>query len=150
VLRDPKIFGDTLFLAAAPPLNQTAVVPDNRATKDLATRLIVTASTQRAGAVVTGFAGGEDWTAGRIRLDAGTTGVLTVRPPPARLSKGNHAIESFGLVVTPTGDGQLYGVRMLDEQGPRGPLVTSFPLRTARLQAKVRESYPDVAVGTVR
>jgi hypothetical protein len=149
VLRDPKIFGDTLFLAAAPPLNQTAVVPDNRATKDLATRLILTAPTQGAGAVVTGFAGGQDWTAGRIRLDTGTTGVLTVRPPPAKLSKGSHNIESFGLVVTPTGDGQLYGVRMLDEQGPRGPLVTSFPLRTARLQAKVRESYPDIAVGTV-
>jgi Family of unknown function (DUF5719) len=143
-LRNPDIFGDVLFLAAAAPLDAPAVVPDNRTTEDLTTRLILSAPEGATSVSVTGFAQGRDWNAGRVDLDAGTTRVLTIDPPKR---SGGRPIESFGLVVTPRGDEPLYVVRMLDEEGPRGPLVTSFPLRTARLQVEVPEAYPDVAAG---
>jgi len=146
-LANPDLFGDVLYLAAANPLDAPAVVPDNRTSADLQTRLILTAPDEGATAVVTGFAGGKQWTAARVDLAAGTTQVVTVEPPKA---KGNKKrTESYGLVVTPGGAGPLYGVRMLDEEGPRGPLVTSFPLKTARLLAQVPEAIPEIAVGSV-
>ena len=147
VLKNPDIFGDALYLAAAEPLSAPAVVPDNRTTKDLQTRLLFTATDAPAAATVTAFAGGEEWTVGTVELAAETTQGLTVEPHSVK----GRTIRSFGLVVTPTsgasGDTSLYAVRMLDEEGPRGPLVTSFPLRTARLLATIPGSYPDVAVG---
>lgn len=144
VLKSPDIFGDVLFLAASDPIDAPAVVPDNRTTPDLQTRLLLTAPEGSATAVVTGFADGKEWTAGRVELAAGTTQGFTVEPPKV---KGKR-VDSYGLIVTPSGAGPLYGVRMLDEEGPRGPLVTSFPLTTARLLAKVPEAFPDVAVGS--
>ncbi len=144
LLEDPDIFGDVLFLAAADPLDAAAVVPDNRSTKDLQTRLILTAPESAESAVITGFARGREWTAGRYSLDAGTTKVVTV---DVRKIKGRR-VDSYGLVVTPGGAGALYGVRMLDEQGPRGPLVSSFPLTTARLLAEVPEAFPQIMVGS--
>ena len=59
-----------------------------------------------------------------------------------------RVVDSYGLIVTPGGEGPLYAVRMLDEEGPRGPLVTSFPLTSARLLVQVPEAVPDIAVGT--
>jgi hypothetical protein len=144
VLRSPDIFGDVLFLAASDPIDAPAVVPDNRTTADLQTRLLLTAPDGGATAVVTGFAGGKEWTAERVQLAAGTTQVVTVDPPRVRGAQ----VESYGLVVTPGGSGPLYAVRMLDEEGPRGPLVTSFPLTTARLLAQVPEAFADVTVGS--
>ena len=145
-LRNPDIFGDVMYLAAAAPLAAPAVVPDNRTTKDLDTRLIFSAPESAAGAEVTAFAGGREWEAGRVSLASSTTEVLTIDPPSIR----GTTVDSYGLVITPTGDGPLYGVRFLDEEGPRGPLVTSFPLTTARLLAQVPEAYPDVAVGATQ
>jgi hypothetical protein len=146
-LRNPDIFGDVLYLAAAGPLTAPAVVPDNRTTKDLQTRLIFSAPDGPAGATVTAFAGGQEWNVGRVDLAGGTTDVLTIEPPTVQ----GKTVASYGLVVTPrtgsSGDGPLYGVRMLDEEGPRGPLVTSFPMTTARLLATVPEAYPDVPLG---
>jgi hypothetical protein len=145
-LRDPDIFGDVLYLAAASPLTAPAVVPDNHTTEDLQTRMIFSAPEGPAGVTVTAFGGGREWRVGRLDLDAATTGVLTVQPPEIK----GKPIHSYGLVVTPRGSSEsapLFGVRMLDEEGPRGPLVTSFPLTTARLLARVPESYPDVALG---
>lgn len=144
VLENPDIFGDALYLAAAQPFDAPAVVPDNRSTKDLQTRIILSAPDAGATAVVSGFAAGREWTAGRISLAAGDTKVLTI---PAK-KIGGEPVKTFGLVITPGGTGSLYGVRMLDEEGPRGPLVTSFPLSSARLLAEVPEAYPDVAVGS--
>jgi hypothetical protein len=144
VLRNPDIFGDSLYLAASSPLDAPAVVPDNRTTRDLQTRLILSAPEGAASATVTGFSGGEEWKAGRVELAAESTQVLTIEPPKR---KGKR-VESYGLVITPDGSGPIYGVRMLDEEGPRGPLVTSFPLTVARLLATVPEAYPDVSVGT--
>ena len=143
-LRDPDLFGDVLYLAATEPLTAPAVVPDNRTTADLETRLLFSAPGDATSAEVMGFAGGRQWSAGRIELEAGTTGSLTIEPPRT----GGSRVASYGLVIRPTGDGPIYGVRMLDEEGPRGPLVTAFPLTTARLLAKVPEAYPDIAVGT--
>lgn len=151
-LKNPDLLGDVLYLAAAKPIDAPAVVPDNRTSADLQTRLILTATEADVTAVVTGFAGGKEWTAARVDLPAGTTQVVTVEPPKAGAGKGRNAndkkIESYGLVVTPGGAGLLYGVRMLDEEGPRGPLVTSFPLTTARLLAQVREAIPQIVVGS--
>ncbi|HUV47954.1 MAG TPA: DUF5719 family protein [Actinomycetes bacterium] len=144
LLKNPDIFGDVLFLAAADSLGAPAVVPDNRTTKDLQTRLILSAPDGGATAVVKGFAAGREWTAGRVSLASGATKVMTI--PPKRI-KGKK-VDSFGLVITPGGSGSLYGVRMLDEEGPRGPLVTSFPLTTARLLAEVPETFPDISVGS--
>ena len=143
-LRDPDIFGDVLFLAAAAPLTAPAVVPDNRSTGDLQTRLIFSAPESAAGAEVTAFARGREWDAGRVDLGSSTTEVLTIEAPMI----GGKRVDSYGLVITPSGDGPLYGVRFLDEEGPRGPLVTSFPLTTARLLAEVPVAYPDVVVGS--
>lgn len=144
VLKDPDIFGDALFLAAAGPFDAPAVVPDNRSAEDLQTRLILSAPGAGATAVVTGFAAGREWTAGRVALAAGDTKVLTI----AAKKIGGKPVKTFGLVVQPGGAGPLYGVRMLDEAGPRGPLVSSFPLTSARLLAQVPEAFPDVAVGS--
>lgn len=144
VLKDPDIFGDALYLAAARPFHAPAVVPDNRTTNDLQTRLVLSAPQGGATAVVTAFAGGREWTAGRVSLAAGATKVLTI---PAK-KIGGKPVKTFGLVITPGGAGSLYGVRMLDEEGPRGPLVTSFPLTSARLLAEVPEAFPDIAVGS--
>ena len=66
LLKDPGLFGDVLFLAGADPLDAAAVVPDNRSTKDLQTRLILSAPDSAATAVITGFAKGKEWTAGRV------------------------------------------------------------------------------------
>lgn len=145
VLENPDIFGDLLFLAAAPPLDAPAVVPDNRTTKDLQTRLVVTAPEGAGGVTVNGFGQGQDWGAGRLEVPAGTTRVLTIEPPKEK----GKPVASYGLVVTPIGDEPVYVVRMLDEEGPRGPLVTSFPLTTARLLAAIPDTYPDVSVGTL-
>lgn len=146
-LKDPDIFGDALYLAAAEPLSAPAVVPDNRTTKDLQTRLLFTATGSATSATVTAFSGGEEWDVGTVQLEPETTQVLTVEPHTVK----GRTTSSFGLVVTPEADpggsAPLYAVRMLDEEGPRGPLVTSFPLRTARLLATIPESYPDVAIG---
>ena len=146
-LSNPDIFGDALYLAAAEPLTAPAVVPDNRTTKDLQTRLIFSAPDGPAGATVTAFAGGQEWNVGHVDLADGTTDVLTIEAPKVH----GKTVHAYGLVVTPRAgspdDGPLYGVRMLDEEGPRGPLVTSFPLITARLLATVPESYPDVPLG---
>lgn len=144
LLKDPDIFGDVLFLAAAEPLDAPAVVPDNRTTKDLQTRLILSAPEGGATAVITGFAAGREWTAGRVSLASGATKVFTI---PSKTLKGKK-VDTFGLVVTPGGGGSLYGVRMLDEAGPRGPLVSSFPLTPARLLAEVPEAFPDISVGS--
>ena len=106
--------------------------PTTGTTEDLATRLVLTAPDGRdvrvrspaSPAVAT-------WSAGRVDLAAGTTRRVTVsRPRPGQPTDSG----SFG-DPTPPGDGPVYGVRMLDEEGPRGPLVTSLPLRTARLHA---------------
>ena len=146
-LSNPDIFGDALFLAAAEPLTAPAVVPDNRTTKDLQTRLIFSAPKGPAGATVTAFAGGKEWNVGRVDLAAGTTDVLTIDPPKQN-GKTIDLMDWWSRHVLGRGDdGPLYGVRMLDEEGPRGPLVTSFPLITARLLATVPEAYPDVPLG---
>lgn len=145
-LRNPDIFGDVLYLAASAPLQAPAVVPDNRTTQDLQTRLIFSAPQESASAEVTLFAEGRQWQGGRVDLAPETTEVLTIEPPQLR----GQRIDSYGLVITPSGDGPLYGVRFLDEEGPRGPLVTSFPLTTARLLAEVPVAYPDVAVGATQ
>jgi hypothetical protein len=147
LLADPDQFGDVMYLAAAQPLTAPAVVPDNRTTSDLQTRLIFTATSAPAQATVTAFSGGDEWAVGTVDLAAESTVVLTV--PPHR-AKG-RTVGSYGLVVTPSAtEGEvpsLYAVRMLDEEGSRGPLVTSFPLRTARLLATVPEAYPDIGLG---
>lgn len=147
-LADPDIFGDVLYLAAAEPLSAPAVVPDNRTTSDLQTRLIFTATDRPAEATVTAFSGGEEWEVGAVDLAAQSTQVLTVEPHEVK----GRTIASFGLVVTPAdsadAEAPLYVVRMLDEEGPRGPLITSFPLTTARLLATVPEAYPDVPLGS--
>jgi len=142
MLRRPSYFGDTLFLAAVPPLGAAAVVPDNRDTADLSTRLVLTAPEGAATVEVSTFVGARIEAPVSVPLAAGTTTWLTVEAPKGR--------QRFGLVVTPqAGSGPVYGVRMLDEEGPRGPLVTSLPLRTARLTAVVPEAVPDIAAGTV-
>jgi hypothetical protein len=141
-LENPDIFGDTLYLAASLPLTAPAVVPDNRITKDLATRLVLSAPGDAASVKVTAFAGDEQVPVTTVELPAGSTRQVTIEPP--------KKLARFGLVITPVaGSGPVYGVRMLDEEGPRGPLVTSFPLRTARLIATVPVTVPDVAAGTV-
>jgi len=141
-LEQPDIFGDVLFLAASPPLSAPAVVPDNRITDDLATRLVLSAPGGPARVEVTAFAGDLQVPVAQVELAAGTTKSVTVHPP--------KKLQEFGLVVTPLPDSSLvYGVRMLDEEGPRGPLVTSFPLRAARLIATVPVAIPDVRAGTV-
>lgn len=141
-LKSPGIYGDVLFLAASPNVASAAVVPDNRITADLATRLILSAPLGAATATVTVFAGEKSIPVENVDLAAGTTATVTVHPP--------DKLRRFGLVVTPRpGSAPLYGVRMLDEEGPRGPLITSFPLRTARLIAVVPVTEPDISVGTV-
>jgi len=141
-LKDPNFFGDSLFLAASPALSAPAVVPDNRITKDLATRVILSAPGAAATVKITAFAGDTQVPVETVEVPAGSTREVTVVPP-------KH-LKRFGLVLTPqTGSGPVYGVRMLDEQGPRGPLVTSFPLRAARLIATVPVTVPDVVAGTV-
>ena len=142
VLKDPAMFGDSLFLAASRPFVADAVVPDNRLTKDLQTRLVLTAASTDAAVTVKVFAGTRSVQVAHVELAAQTTKTLTIHPP-----KDMHR---FGLIVKPDpGSGPVYGVRMLDEQGSRGPLVTSFPLRAARLVATVPEAVPDVVAGTV-
>ncbi len=141
-LRRPSYFGDVLFLAAVPPVGTAAVVPDNRDTSDLKTRLVLTAPEGAATVDVSTFVGAGIEDPVTVQLAAGTTTWLTIEAPPGR--------RRFGLVVTPqSGSGPVYGVRMLDEEGARGPLVTSLPLRTARLTAVVPEAVPDIAAGTV-
>jgi hypothetical protein len=141
-LEQPDIFGDVLFLAASPPLSAPAVVPDNRITADLATRLVLSAPEGPASVKVTAFAGDRQLPVANVELAAGTTKSVTVHPP--------KKLREFGLVVTPlAGSSPVYGVRMLDEEGPRGPLVTSFPLRAARLIATVPVAISDVSAGTV-
>ena len=140
-LKAPDFYGDALYLAASPALEAPAVVPDNRITSDLATRLILSAPGDAATVKLTVFAGDRQVPAGRVELAAGSSESVTVDPP--------QRLRNFGLVVTPeAGSGPVYGVRMLDEQGPRGPLVTSFPLRSARLLATLPQTVPDVAVGS--
>lgn len=142
LLKRPDYFGDVLFLAASQPLTSSAVVPDNRRSQDLATRLVLSAPDSAASVQVSTFTGGAEGVPVTVDLAAGTTRWVTVRAP--------EGSDRYGLVVTPLpGSGPVYGVRMLDEEGPRGPLVTSLPLRTARLTVVVPDAVPDIAAGTV-
>lgn len=141
-LATPDHYGDLLFLAAAPPLSAAAVVPDNWQTSDLYTRLVLSAPEAAASVDVTTFSGEVTGEPLRIDIDAGTTQWVTIAPPEGR--------RGFGMVVRPVaGSGPVYGVRMLDEQGPRGPLVSALPLRTARITVVVPDAVPDIGAGTV-
>lgn len=139
LLQRPHAYGDTLFLAAATPLTQAAVVPDNSTTKDLATRLVMSAPQGQASVDIFAFDGAR--TSHRpLTIAAGSTRVVTVTNP----GKGG----GFGIVVTPTpGSAPVVGVRFLDEEGSRGPLVTATPLLPARLTAVVRPAVPDITTG---
>ncbi|MEO8329460.1 MAG: DUF5719 family protein [Candidatus Nanopelagicales bacterium] len=142
LLKQPGLFGDVLFLAASPPLTAPAVVPDNRATPDLATRILLSAPDGPATVNITAFAGDRQVPSQRVELPAGTSSIVNVTPP--------KEVARFGVVVAPTSNSStVYGVRMLDEEGPRGPLVTSFPLRPARLLATVPVAIADVRAGTI-
>jgi hypothetical protein len=139
LLRRPGYYGDVMFLAAAQPLTTAAVVPDNRATEDLVTRLVLTAPGEAARVSIEAFDAADEEQR-TVVVAAGSTRVVTVDDPGS--GKG------FGLVVTPDpGAGPVVGVRYLDEEGSRGPLVTALPLRAARITALVRQAEPWVAAG---
>jgi hypothetical protein len=139
VLQRPGAYGDSLFLAAVPPLTTTAVVPDNRASSDLVTRLILTAPEGDATVTVTAFDGPHS-VRRALAVPAGSTRVFTIEDPQAG--------QGFGLVITPDrAGGPVVGVRFLDEEGSRGPLVSALPLRPARITATVRQAQPWVAAG---
>lgn len=143
LLKRPDLYGDVLFLAAAQPLAAAAVVPDNRVSRDLTTRLVLSAPEAAATVQLLTFAGTVAGDPVTVEVPAGSTRSVVVEPPPGR--------RSFGLVVTPRpGSGPVYGVRILDEEGPRGPLVTALSLRTARLTVVVPEAVPNLAAGTTR
>ena len=139
VLRRPDFYGDVLFLAASEPLTAAAVVPENETTQDLSTRLVLTAPAGAATVEVSAFNASNTQVA-TVSIAAGTTTVFTVKPP-----KGQPR---YGLVVTPQpGSGPVVGVRLIDEEGARGPLVSALPLRAARLTALVREAIPQLTAG---
>jgi len=139
LLQRPHAYGDTLYLAAATPLTQAAVVPDNATAKDLATRLVLSAPKGQASVDVFAFDGARS-SHRPLTIATGSTRVVTVANP------GTGA--GFGIVVTPTpGSGPVVGVRFLDEEGSRGPLVTATPLIPARLTAVVRQAVPDLTTG---
>ena len=139
LLRRPGAYGDTLFLAAATPLSTAAVVPDNRTTTDLATRLLLTAPEGDATVVVSAFDGTQT-TDRTLTIAGGTTRGLSVADP----GRGT----GFGLVVAPAaGSPPVVGVRFLDEEGSRGPLVSALPLRPARITALVRPAVPQLDAG---
>ncbi|MFZ0323178.1 MAG: DUF5719 family protein [Actinomycetes bacterium] len=139
LLKRPSYYGDVLFLSAAAPLSDAAVVPDNETTTDLQTRLVLTAPEESATVAVSAF----NATTSRrtvVTIDAGTTKVVTIKPP--------QGMRRYGLVVTPApGSGPVVGVRFLDEEGSRGPLVSALPLRAARLTALVRPAIPELTSG---
>jgi hypothetical protein len=77
-----------------------------------------------------------------VTVPAGSIRVITVEPP--------KNTTRFGLLVTPLlGSGPVFGVRWLDEQGPRGPLVSALPLRTSPLSVLVPDTVSDPAAGTL-
>lgn len=139
VLRRPSAYGDSMYLSGADPLKSAAVVPDNTTTLDLETRLVLTAPGGDVTVQVEAFNGNQRGTR-TVTVTSGTTRVVTVGRPQGAVA--------YGLVVTPqAGSGPFVGTRWLDEEGSRGPLVSSLPLRPARLTALVRPSAPDVATG---
>jgi len=139
VLRRPDFYGDMLFVSASEALTAAAVVPENETTQDLATRLVLTAPQGAATVDVSAF-NASDSADSTVTIPAGTTTVFTVKPPQGQ--------PRYGLVVTPRpGSGPVVGVRFIDEEGARGPLVSALPLRAARLTALVREAVPQLTAG---
>ncbi len=139
LLKRPDYYGDVLFLSAADALSAAAVVPENQTTDDLATRLVLTAPESAASVEVKAFNQTDSDTT-TVSIEGGTTQVVTVTPPPG--------LRRYGLVITPLpGSGPVVGVRFIDEEGARGPLVSALPLRAARLTAVVREAVPELTAG---
>jgi hypothetical protein len=150
VLKRPGYFGDAMYLAATAGLTASAVVPDNIATADLTTRLIISAPTGDAEVqVLTYNANGKQRTI-TVTVPAGTTRALAVAPPtvaPGEPIKGNR-YRRFGMVVTPlAGSAPIYAVRMQDEEGSRGPLVSALPLLAARLTVPLLPAAPTGVAG---
>lgn len=150
LLKRPGAFGDSMYLAGTPPLEAAAVVPDNITTSSLATRLVLSAPEQEVKVQVLAYdsAGKERTT--DVTLPAGTTRAVEVLPPgiePGTPIKGDR-YRRFGMVVTPQpGSGPLYAVRMQDEEGARGPLVSALPLLAARLQVPLYPAVPTAVAG---
>ena len=139
VLLRPGAYGDSMFLATTPLLTTAAVVPDNRTSSDLVTRVVLTAPGDAASVTISAFDGPRE-VRRRVDVPAESTRVFTIPDPGS--GKG------FGLVVTPDpASGPVVGVRFLDEEGSRGPLVTALPLRAARITALVRQAEPWVVAG---
>ena len=150
LLKRPSYFGDSMYLAATASLRAAAVVPDNITTANLATRLILSApATEVTVQVLTYDANGKERTTD-VTVSAGTTKALEVLPPsvaPGTPVTGQR-YRRFGMVITPqSGSGALYAVRMQDEEGSRGPLVSALPLLAARLQVPVYPAAPTVLAG---
>jgi hypothetical protein len=150
VLQRPGYFGDAMYLAATAGLTASAVVPDNITTADLTTRLIISAPTGDADVdVLTYNANGKQRTI-TVTVAAGTTRSIAVRPPTLDAGqpvKGNR-YRRFGLVVTPTaGSAPIFAVRMQDEEGSRGPLVSALPLLAARLTVPLLPAAPTGVAG---
>ena len=146
LLKDPDIFGDVLFLAAADPLDAPAVVPDNRTTKDLQTRLILSAPDAGATAVISGFAAGRG-VDGRERVTGvGCHDRCTIVPPT-----DDQGQEGRYLRPRRHPRGQRVVVRGPDARRRRhraAPWCRRFPCTTARLLAEVPEAFPDISVGS--
>jgi len=152
VLQRPGYFGDSMYLAATPPLLAPAVVPDNIATSDLTTRLILSAPANDVTVHLLAYdAAGHERTTD-VTVASGTTTAVAVLPPtvkPGEPIKGLR-YRRFGLVLTPQpGSGPLYAVRWQDEEGPRGPLVSALPLQRARLTVPVYPAAPTVVTGVL-
>ncbi len=150
LLKRPGFFGDSMYLAATNPLQAPAVVPDNITTSNLNTRLVISApSTQVSVQVLAYDATGKERTLD-VTVPAGTTKEITVLPPrspPGTTIKGAR-YRRFGMIVTPEpGSGPLYAVRMQDEEGSRGPLVSALPLVAARLRVPLFPAVPNTVAG---
>jgi hypothetical protein len=150
VLKRPGYYGDSMYLAATDGLTGSAVVPDNITTADLTTRLIISAPTGDADVqVFTYTANGKQRTV-TISVPGGTTRAIAVGPPtvnPGEPVKGTR-YRRFGMVVTPTaGSAPIFAVRMQDEEGSRGPLVSALPLLAARLTVPLLPAAPSGVAG---
>ncbi|TKK88420.1 hypothetical protein FDA94_14105 [Herbidospora galbida] len=115
---------DVAFTAGAPSIDLGSVVADARSTKDVTSRLILSAPDKAADVTVT-----------LLPREGKAPEPIEVAIPAARtkeiILKG--PAKGFSVVVTPkTGSGPVYGGRVMEERAAGGQLVTAQPLAVAR------------------
>ncbi|MGH3344234.1 MAG: DUF5719 family protein [Carbonactinosporaceae bacterium] len=133
---------DTGYLAAVPPIRQSATVLDNRTTGDVSSWLLLSCVGKSSTVEVSTFAGKQPKTR-TVDIPAGATVRVKLKPPGGG---GRYAAR----VQPNVESGRVYGARYLVEKTSAGSMFTVQPLREDETTVVVPHVANDLSAGVGR